>query len=63
LSSVRFNIEQSVKNYSTSKSVLVEKREKKWIVRANFAICLHNKDKALLELVQSYFGGIGGFSQ
>jgi LAGLIDADG endonuclease len=41
----------------------VEKREKKWIVRANFAICLHNKDKALLELVQSYFGGIGGFSQ
>lgn len=24
---------------------------------------MHNKDKALLELIQSYFGGIGGFSE
>ena len=30
-----------------------------WMVQANFLICIHKKDRAILELIKSYFGGIG----
>lgn len=39
------------------------KRGDNWGVRVIFGYCLHNKDKALLERIQSYFGGVGGFSE
>jgi hypothetical protein len=43
--------------------VLIDKRGESWVVQVNFAITLHIKDKVLLELVQSYFGGAGNLSQ
>lgn len=43
--------------------VLVERRGEKWIVRVRFAINLSYKDKALLEKLQSQFGGVGRFSK
>lgn len=47
----------------SSFGVQVQKRGGNRVVIASFAICLHKKDETLLKLVQSYFGGIGGFSQ
>lgn len=41
--------------------ILVQKRGEKWVTVARFAICLHEKDKVLLERIQSNFGGVGGF--
>jgi hypothetical protein len=41
--------------------IMVERRKNAWVVRASFAICLSDKDKALLELIQSYFDGVGVF--
>jgi hypothetical protein len=41
--------------------VRVERRKNGWVVQASFAIGLSNKDKALLKLIQSTFGGVGGF--
>ena len=35
------------------------KSKKGWTVQALFSICLHGKDRVLLELIKSYFGGIG----
>ena len=34
-----------------------------WRVQAIFLIGLHEKDRAVLELIQSYFGGIGNITQ
>lgn len=47
----------------SSFGVQVQKRGKNWVIIASFAVCLHNKDETLLKLIQSYFGGVGGFSQ
>jgi len=34
-----------------------------WVVNQSFQISLHQKDKALLEQIQSYFGGIGNITK
>jgi hypothetical protein len=31
-----------------------------WAIRPSFHIAVHRKDRALLELVQVFFGGVGG---
>jgi len=34
-----------------------------WRVEARFQICLHEKDRALLEMIRAYFGGIGNITK
>lgn len=40
--------------------VQVFRNRTKWAVQASFVICLHEKDRFLLESIQSYFKGVGG---
>jgi hypothetical protein len=34
-----------------------------WRVEARFKICLHEKDRVLLEMIRGYFGGIGNIAK